>query len=247
MELRKKEKENRELREEVHHLKALNEGLVGEVHGMHASMASGAPRMTPEAAAQTYGVREIVLGRGTGGVDEDKHPGDEALQVVVEPRDADGHSIKTPGTLEVTALEVRPEGVKVPLSNWQIPPEKLRATWKNGLLSAGYSVVLPWQRWPSSTKVRVVARLVLSDGRVFEADKDVTIRVPKAPPGAPPMQPPIQEGPYMPPAEGDLPFPRRVEDGQPEASNAQADSGVMRAVMWQGNNRPAYLMPPVAP
>jgi hypothetical protein len=200
--------------------------------------------MTPEAASQTYGLREIVLGRGTGGVDEDKHPGDEALQVVLEPHDADGHSIKTPGTLQVTALEVRPEGIKVPLANWEVPPEKLRSTWKSSFLNSGYFVVLPWQRWPTSTKVRVVARFTLADGRVFEADKDVTIHLPKHP--MPPPPPPPNEGPMMPP-EGDLPFPRQVEPVQPEAFNMQPDSGVMRAVMWEGGRRAAYLMPPVAP
>src|SRR5439155_24466275 len=53
----------------------------------------------------------------------------------------------------------------------------LRKTWRSGLLSSGYQVVLPWKAWPSSEKLRVTARFTLVDGRSFEADKDVSIRL----------------------------------------------------------------------
>src|SRR5207302_8908304 len=114
---------------------------------------------------------------GTGGVDEDGCPGDEALEVVVEPRDADGHTIKAPGSVHVEALEISPEGLKVPLSSWDLTPEQVRHTWRSGLLSTGYFIVLPWKNWPSSEKLRVVAQFTLADGRLFEADKDITVRL----------------------------------------------------------------------
>ncbi len=41
-------------------------------------------------------VKEIVLARGTGGVDEDGVPGDEGLMVVVVPKDEDGAAVKVP-------------------------------------------------------------------------------------------------------------------------------------------------------
>src|SRR5207253_9733379 len=94
-----------------------------------------------------------------------------------EPRDGDGHAIEAPGALHVEALEINTEGIKTPISSWDISPDRLRRIWRVGLLSSGYVIVLPWQHWPTSEKVRVVARFTLIDGRVFEADKDVTVRL----------------------------------------------------------------------
>jgi hypothetical protein len=117
--------------------------LQAEIEALH----KGA-KITPEQAAATYGLKRIVLSRGTGGYDHDNIPGDELLQVVVEPKDTDDHTIKSPGTLQIFALEITPQGLKVPLCMWDIPPEKLRASWKQGLLSTGYTLTLPWKVLP---------------------------------------------------------------------------------------------------
>ena len=63
-------------------------------------------------------------------------------------------------------------------------------------------VVLPWKRPPVSERLRVVAQLVLPDGRVFEADRDVTIRPPVHPPRPEPPLPPIE-----PPPPDEMPGP----------------------------------------
>jgi hypothetical protein len=210
-ELRTRENDVREMKAEIGRLEAQNEALVRELHAVR----QGAPAtaVTPELASQTYTLRQIVLGRGTGGYDDDDCPGDEALQVVLEPRDSDGHTIKAPGSLHVEALEINPEGIKTPVSAWDLSPDQLRRTWRSGLLSTGYFIVLPWKNWPNSEKIRVVARFTLSDGRVFEADKDITIRLipvmrrkplPAAEQGDLRTPPPAGKGEV-------LPVPRKVE------------------------------------
>jgi hypothetical protein len=174
-ELRSREAESRQLRDELYRSESYNYALQRELHDLR----SGTPaKLTPELATQVYTVQEVVLGRGTGGYDDDGVPGDEGLEVVLEPRDPDGHAIKAPGTLYVEVLQIPPEGVKLPLSSWEIPANQLRRTWRSGLLSTGYFVVLPWKNWPTTSKLRVTARFILTDGRVFEADKDVAIRLP---------------------------------------------------------------------
>jgi hypothetical protein len=179
-ELRHKEGELDEVRGELYKTEAFNQALERQLQDIHQ-----APCVPPGACAKpsdigylTAGVKEIVLGRQTGGYDDDRIPGDEALQVVVEPRDGDGSAIKAPGALRVAAFQITSQGLKLPLSAWDVPPEDLRRTWKSGLLNTGYYVILPWKVWPSTAKLRVVAQLILIDGRVFEADKDVTIRLP---------------------------------------------------------------------
>ena len=124
-----------------------------------------------------YPVHTLTLGRQTGGRDSDATGGDDSLQVVVEPRDADNQPVKVPGTLVVEALEIETSGVKRPLSSWHISEDELRRSYRTGLLTTGYVLVLPWKTFPSTDKLRVAVQLRTADGRLFAADKDVTIRV----------------------------------------------------------------------
>jgi hypothetical protein len=170
-ELRTRDRNVRELREEVSRLEWHNEALQRELGATY----QGGPRLPPEVAAQAYGIRRVTLGRSTGGLDQDHQLGDEALQVVLEPRDGEDHVIKAPGTLSVVALEISPEGLKTPFSSWTVPPEQLRKSWHSGFFTTGYVLALPWQTPPHSTQVRVIARLQTDDGRQFEADRDVRV------------------------------------------------------------------------
>jgi hypothetical protein len=205
-ELRTKDSNLRETREELQREQAYNSALQRELVTMRGNPMA---KISPEEASQTYTLKSIALGRQTGGFNDDNIPGDEALQVAVEPRDGDGHTIKAPGMLLVSALEVTPEGLKKPLCSWRIPPDALRKTWKSGLFSTGYVVVLPWKAYPAQEKMRVVAQFVLADGRSFEADKDITVKlIPAA--QRKPLPPEI---PYLPDGispEIDLPQPRNA-------------------------------------
>jgi hypothetical protein len=208
-------------------------------------------KITPEQAVMTYGLKRIVLGRGTGGYDHDNIPGDELLQVVVEPKDTDEHTIKSPGKLQIYALEITPQGLKVPLCMWDIPPEQLRSSWKQGLLSTGYTLTLPWKVLPVVENVRILVRLTTPDQRVYEADKDVKVRlVPGAAQKRPEMMPDVPPNLYpTPPPEG-IPFivptgrvttttslspapPRPITDWQPVTSSG------LPAPPWQPSAAPA--------
>lgn len=192
-ELRTKERMLRESQEELTRSRLINEALerdfIQRQHGQPPSpnSALGSPK-------------DIVLANGTGGVDDDRIPGDEALQVVVVPRDEDNNPVRAIGTLSIAAWEIVPGGVKVPLSTWEIGSHDLRKTWKSGLLGSGYHVVVPWQKLPTQNRLRVAVQLHLPDGRNYEADKDISIR-PLKPPTMPPekMIPPIMDpGPSLP-------------------------------------------------
>src|SRR5262245_18119885 len=107
-ELRTREREFRETREELCKIRAYNQSMQREVHVLRTSPSM---KITPEQASQIYSLQKVVLGRQTGGYNNDeKAGGDQALQVVVEPQDPDGQSIKAPGTLTVQALEINSEG-----------------------------------------------------------------------------------------------------------------------------------------
>ena len=231
-ELRARETDVRELREELDRCGVYNQTLQQEVQTLRGQLGMPSDGSAPPAA---YPVQSLVLGRQTGGRSNDVCPGDDALQVQVEPRDPEGQAIKAPGQLVVNALEITSEGIKRPLSTWVIPPEQMQRSWKAGLLTTGYVFNLPWKVWPSTEKLRITAQFQLADGRVFEADRDVTVRLtplnrrPKVvstepPPAAPTVQPaPIPESKPaaapMPTGERTpvlLPAPRLVTPAEPE-------------------------------
>jgi hypothetical protein len=227
-ELRARENDVRELREELDRCGVYNQTLQQEVHALRGQL--GMPPDGPPPAA--YPVQTLVLGRQTGGRSNDICPGDDALQVQVEPRDPEGQAIKAPGQLLIQAEEITKEGIKRPLSSWMIPPEQLRRSWKNGLLTTGYVLNLPWKVWPSTEKLRVSAQFQLPDGRVFAADRDVTVRLtplnqrpsivpntsPNPAPAFPPAPKPAHEGgPTL------LPAPRPIDPAKP-STPAPADA-----------------------
>ena len=160
--------------------------------------------------------------------------------MVVQPLDADNQPVKAPGSLLIQALEITPAGLKQPLSSWQIPEDELRRSWRSGLLSTGYVLVLPWKVWPNSGKVRVVAQFHLDDGRLFEADKDVTVRVVPAEKRPAPADPPLLPPPHPldPPAGGpDLKAP---PPDAPETNTAWNPSAAPPAP-------PAEILRPIVP
>ncbi len=152
------------------------EAQIIAMHREIEALRQGA-KVTPEQAAQTFGLKRIVLGRATGAFDHDNLPGDEVLQVVVEPRDESDHAIKSPGSLQIFTLEITPQGVKTPLFSWEVGPEQLRRTWKQGLLSTGYTLTLPWKNPPTTEQVRVIVRFITADQRRYEAEKDIKVRL----------------------------------------------------------------------
>jgi len=171
-ELRSRDRLYREALEEQLRIESHNLNLRREIDALRQ-----APKPGPEQPVTTFGVKRIVLGRATGGVDQDNVPGEEMLQVVVEPRDSEDHAFKAAGTLQIYALEVTPQGIKTPLCMWDIPHEKLQANWKAGLLSTGYTLTLPWKTLPVFENIRVVVRFVTPDQRAFEADRDFKVRL----------------------------------------------------------------------
>ena len=171
-ELAAREEDLRLLEEEVEHSKAYACALEGEIR----SLRGLGPHQRP--ILGTSAIQTLSLGRLTAGLDNSPGDGDDALQVLLVPEDVEGHAVKVPGTALIQAYQISPEGTKHLLSTWHVNPDQLSSSWRNGLLSTGYSLILPWQHPPQSDKLRVLARLQVADGRTFEADKDIQIRVP---------------------------------------------------------------------
>jgi hypothetical protein len=224
-ELRTKDRELREARGELLRCETMNEALENTLRAQKCAQ----PVMRPSAGYLSQ-VKDIQLGRGTGGLDENCVPGDIGIQVVVVPRDVDGSPIKAPGTLTVSAVEINPEGLKTPLSTWEISALQLRRSWKSGLFSTGYFVALPWQKLPTTEKLRIVATFHPLDGGAFEAERDIVIHpiaqmIPVRPtPGAAVIGPPLPAtgGPALPPNIPVGPPPRPAGNPPPPGTPSQS-------------------------
>jgi len=213
-----------------------------------AAQQRGAP--TQPGGGVYLAVKEIAIGRGTGGVDDDGLPGDEGLMVVIVPKDEDGSAVKVPARALVAAWEITPAGLKNPIGSWELSSDRLRRTWKSGLISTGYFVAVPWQTLPSTDRVRVAVRLITTDGRTYEADRDVSVKPPLPPRGGgnvlPYPQPAGPGGPGVPtiptPPGGRQPlFPDRPPPGVPPAIPPGTEE------LPPPSERGAILLPPVKP
>ncbi len=190
-ELRQRERELAETRSALEQARHLNEAYARQTPCTHPTGAT-------TAAPSSLPLRQISLARGTGGIDEDGAPGDEALMVVVAPKDEDDAVVKVPGRVEVWLWEVTPSGQKEFLGSWAISPERLRPTWRQGWISSGYFLNLPWPRYPRYERLRIAVRFTTLDGRVLETDRDIRIKpVPTPvlpPPPSSPMPTPLPSG-----------------------------------------------------
>ena len=198
---------NRELSEAQHALDRSRE--MNRAYEQSRGTIPGMAPMPPGPGGGSCGIREIALARGTGGVDDDAIPGDEYLMVVIVPTDEDKSAVKAAGRATIGAWEYGPDGLKRLIGTWEVSAEQLRSTWKSGLLATGYFVPLQWQHFPTTSKVRVAVRLTSTDGRMYEADRDISVRpmtsaVPTTrqpltpgvpPPGVPPVLPGYEELP----------------------------------------------------
>ena len=77
---------------------------------------------------------------------------------------------------------------------------------------------MPWQTLPSNERVRIAVRLITTDGRAFEADRDVTVKPPPGPRGGGrqpvfPEMPPPGVPSAIPPGAEELPPPAPAERG----------------------------------
>ncbi|MBX9585162.1 MAG: hypothetical protein K2X87_33055 [Gemmataceae bacterium] len=212
-ELRTRDRELAETRLALEQARTLNRAY----EQSRGPQVPGGPVPVPTGAPAGCPVRSITLGRGTGGVDDDGAAGDESLMVVIVPADEDKSAVKVPASASVVAWQVDLNGIKTPIGSWEIPADRLRPTWRSGLLATGYFVPLQWQTYPTADRVRVAVRLTTTDGRAFEADRDVTVRpvVPAMPTAAPPAGPRQPLLPGAPPAGVPAELPPGTEELPP--------------------------------
>lgn len=221
-----RESDVRTLKDKVAKLEFLNHALSSE---LSATRGLPGPDGVLRAPTEPYPVRSLILGDRTSARPSDVLPGDDALEVQIQPMDTEKQPIKAPGSARIVALEVNEAGNKRLLSTWDVPPEELRNSWQAGLFTTGYVVNFKFKEFPSTEKLKIAVAFRMQDGRVLEAEKDIAVRVvpmekrPRIVPGpfiAPPLPGTVTEKELPPPMpvppmpekekEKELPKPKPV-------------------------------------
>jgi hypothetical protein len=135
----------------------------------------GRPALLPEqsqALNRLSGVR--VQKYFSGGLNRDGEPGDDLLNVVVVPHDADGESLKWAGEVEIEAIDLTAPEEERHLGVWRFSPDEVAKHWQSGLTS-GFQFRMPWQSPPASENIVLHARFRTSDGRQFGTSAEIHI------------------------------------------------------------------------
>jgi hypothetical protein len=217
-----REQDVRTLKSELERSEKLNFDLLRELQALRGQPG---PLGFVERPTPPYPVQSVRLGGLTAGRPNAALGGDDGLEVLIEVRDREDQALKVPGEALIEALEISPEGIKTPLAQWRLSVADLRGKWVQGLFNTGYRLELlfPQGCLPRQEKLRVVVRFTLLDGRIFEAEKDLRVRVvPEAnrplwspPRTTPPSEPPTVSPLPSTPAGPSLPLPRETPTPPP--------------------------------
>lgn len=203
-------------------------------------------------------ITHIVLNsRLTGGYDFDGRPGDEGLQVVIEPRNAAGRYVALGGPVSVVVLDPARQGPDARIARWDFDATETTPLLKRTMLGRGIHLELPWPAEPpENTRLHVYVRYVTIDGRKLEADRKLTIELtgelssrwtPAAIPGMTRREPndasaPAQVADVMTPHAADV-TAQQVAAPLKE----RADSPAAPAELHSGESRSVLVTAPASP
>jgi hypothetical protein len=127
----------------------------------------------------------VINKRLTGGMDRDGRDGDEGIMVVVEPRDAAGHLIQSPGAVSVVVMDPALEGAATRVARWDFAAGEVTNFYRKSPFGPGLQFELPWPSQPPKHRdLRVFVRLTNAEGTKITSDAAIDVRSPSDPPRA---------------------------------------------------------------
>lgn len=176
-ELRRQEQTQQELAEELKSARAELRVARTDADNLRAQLSQrGQTSLVSEQADVLYKAEAIRFNTMlTSGANRDGQPGDDGLNILLQPVDAQGDLVKLAGAIELDLLDLNRDGESQRIGRWQFTAEEVRDRWHRGFLSAGYLFQLDWQTVPVSSELTLHARLASPDGRTFSATTQVKV------------------------------------------------------------------------
>lgn len=111
------------------------------------------------------------------GIDLDGRPGDDGIQILLQPTDERGDIPAAAAPISVVVLDPRLSGWSARIARWDLLPDEVRSYFVQRDGVAGYLLDLPWPAEPPvHRELIVVARYTTADGRKLEAQAELNVR-----------------------------------------------------------------------
>lgn len=112
----------------------------------------------------------------TGGWDADGRPGDDGIQVLIEPRTATGQLIPAVGAVSLVVVDPALTGQEARVARWDIPVTEIGDAFTQTPFGEGIALWLPWpERVPVHSRLHLFVRLITVDGRKLERDMPIQV------------------------------------------------------------------------
>lgn len=129
--------------------------------------------------------------RLSGGHNTDRKPGDDGIQVIFAPRDAQDQPLQVRGAISVVLVD--PE-LNARSARWEFSTDESQQFFKKSLLAGeAYHLDLRWPiDAPTNAEQELHVRFTTADGQRHEASTKIILQIPGAKVAAPPQQPPAR-------------------------------------------------------
>lgn len=122
----------------------------------------------------------------TGGHSFSGKPADDGLLVVFAARDAAGRPTQAAGEVSIVVIDPQISGEASRLARWDFPAPETAAHYRDGALTEAFHFELLWpNRPPEHRELKLFVRLTAPDGRRFEDNQTIHIRLPGDEPSSP--------------------------------------------------------------
>ncbi|MCH5372368.1 MAG: hypothetical protein JJ992_00200 [Planctomycetes bacterium] len=117
--------------------------------------------------------------RRTGGMELDGRPGDDALSVLIEPRNAQGQFVAKSAAVSIVLLDPSKRGEEARFARWDFDREMAQRMLKTDGLDRGLHIRVPWPDVPPDVeRLHLFVRYTADDERSVEADREILVRSP---------------------------------------------------------------------
>lgn len=111
------------------------------------------------------------------GIDLDGRPGDDGIQMLLQPMDDRGDIVAAAAPLTVVVLDPQLSGLTARIARWDLHPDEVRSYFVQRGGTSGYLLDLPWPAEPPvHRELLVFARYTTADGRKLEAQAELNVR-----------------------------------------------------------------------
>ncbi len=180
--------------------------------------------------------------RLSGGHNTDRRPGDDGIQVIFAPRDAQEQPLQVRGAISVVLVD--PE-LNARSARWEFSTDESQQFFKKSLLAGeAYHLDLRWPiNPPQNAEQELHVRFTTADGQRHEAMTKIILQLPGAKVAAPPQQPPPRRAEVPQRMTG---TPTLASPGTPTLAPPQ-DSSNDPPPVWNGPDAgPSLTAPQVA-